>query len=292
MKRPSNLKKTILVLEQPLSKGYYYYGIHFQAFLDKRKDGLTPLNSVRFLEEYSRKRKHGNSGRNNLRKAIIHIVKLTLMRERIQHEEIYYREALKIYKIRQITKTVTPNDVPTPEDIKLAKSNSPIRVNLVIDFVNITTLRIGESVSALLANCRFDKPSKGYIIKFVRKGGNIFETWIPKELYDRIVVEFGSTVFLFQSPYSDKRHISPASVQRWLRNASKFTTRPVRPHLIRHKAINDIIKENPQIPRHILCDVFGHTEATNKGYYANEEKADVSEINRNHYYKLREMERL
>lgn len=286
-----NKHKKIRTLEKPLSKNYKYYGRYYQEFIDKTKEGLTELNSVRFLEWYCRTRKIGQSGKDNCRKAIIHINKLTLFREKLLHLEIYFRQALKIYKIQRKTKTVMPNDVPTPEDLKLAKENSRIKVNLFIDFVSTTCLRLGEAINIKLSQCRYDKISQGYSIKFVRKGGYEFETWIPKELYDRIIIEYASTVWLFQSPFTEKSHLTAGTAQKWLRDASKFTTRPIRPHLIRHKSINEIIEENPGIPLYKLCDAFGHSEATLKAYYLNKDKVDVTAINKNHYKNLKESER-
>lgn len=282
--------KLIRKLEAPIPKGYKYFHIYFQKFIDTKKDGLTPLNSLRYLQKYCEK-KVGLSSKSNCRKAIIHVVRLTLLRERIQEHEIFYREVLKIIKIRLIPKVVMPSDVPSPEDIRLAKENSAIKANLIIDFINITCLRIKESVSVKLSSCRFDQTSQGHFIKFVRKGGNEFETWIPKELYDRIIIEYGSTNYLFQSPQSDKKHLAVGTVQKWLRDASKFTTKPVRPHLIRHKSTNEIVKENPHIPLYQLCKNFGHTEKTFRDHYLIEETTDVALINKKHYLNIRDLER-
>ncbi len=287
---PMKKHKLIKKLEAPLPKGYKYFHKYFQEFIDTKKDGLTPLNAGRYLQKYCEK-KVGLSSKSNCKKAIIHIVKLTLFRERIQEQEVYYREVLKMFKIRLIPKVVMASDVPTSEDIRLAKENSHIKVNLIIDFINITCLRIKESVSVKLSSCRFNKVSQGYSIKFVRKGGNEFETWIPKELYDRIIIEYGSTVYLFQSPQSDKQHLAVGTVQKWLRDASKFTTKPVRPHLIRHKSTNEIVKENPHIPLYQLCKNFGHTESTFRKHYLIEESTDVAAINKQHYLNLKESER-
>ena len=290
MKKPPNLKKTLKILEPPLSRNYKYYGIHFQKFLDQKKDGLTPNNALRFLQNYSETRTIGMSSKSNLRKAIIHIVRLTLFRARIQEQEIYYREALKLFKIRLVTKTVMSNDIPTPEDLRLAKENSDIRLALLIDFINTTSLRVTETIKIKLSNCRFEKISQGYSIRFLRKGGYEFETWIPKELYENIVIEFGSTIWLFQSPVSTKKHIAVGTVQKWMRDASKFTTRPIRPHLIRHKSINEVIKENPQIPLHELCeDAF--SEATVKKYYLVKANVDVTAINKQHFENYKNLER-
>lgn len=283
--------KQITILEKPLSKGYKYFGIYFQKFIDKQKKGLTPLTATRYLQHYIDNNKVGLSSKNNCRKAIIHIVKLTLVREGCLEQIAYYREALKIIKIRHVTKTVMPPDVPTHRDVKLAKINSPIKPQLLIDFINITALRLGEVIRIKLTQCRYDEISNGYSIKFVRKGGNDFYTWIPKELFDRILIEFDSTIWLFQSPYTSKSHLTHGTAQKWLRDASRFTTRPIRPHLIRHKAINEIVEENPHIPLHILCEAFGHSEKTLKAYYLNKGKTDVTEINKKHYLTLRENER-
>jgi integrase len=284
------MKKRIYKLEPPLSFSYKYFGIHFQKFIDKKKDGLTPINAVRYLQEYSNKRKIGLSARSNLRKAIIHIVRLTLFKHKMQDQEIYYREALKMFKVRKPLKTVMAGDIPTPEDLQVAKENSHIKVALFISFVSVTCLRIGEVVRIKLINCRYDKLSDGYTIKFIRKGGYQFETWIPKELYNNIVFEYGSTVWLFQSPYTDKTHLNAGTAQRWLRQASKYTSRPIRPHLIRHKSINEVVKENPHIPLHVLCDAFGHSESTLKAYYLNKDKVDVTAINKKHYLNLKKSE--
>jgi integrase len=291
MKNKVRKSKLIFKLEKPLSKGYKYFGVDFQEFINKKKDGLTPLNALRYLQHYSETNQVGNSSKSNCKKAIVNIVRLTLMKNKRLEQEIYYREALKIFKIRLPTKTVMKSDIPTSEDLRLAKENSHIKVQLLIDFVSTTSLRIGEIVRIKVSSCRFNDIDNGYSIKFIRKGGNEFETWIPKQLYQRIVIEYGSTNWLFQSPYTDKSHLAIGTAQKWLRDASKFTTRPVRPHLIRHKSINEVISENPGIPLFQLCEAFGHSEATLKKYYLIKDKVDITAINKQHYLKFKKSER-
>ena len=190
-----------------------------------------------------------------------------------------------------MVKTVMPMDVPTDTDLNVAKKNSHKRLSLLIDFINTTSLRIGEALSARIDQCKYNELSHGYSIRFFRKGGYIYETWIPKELYLNIVVEYDSQIFLFPSPLSRERPIRRGTVQRWLRNVSKFTNTPLRPHLLRHKSINDIVRDNKNIPLQVLCKVFGHSEKTLRSYYLNPPEVDVAKINKNQYQNSKKSER-
>lgn len=284
-------RKIIKKLESPLSDGYKYYGKHFQKYIDSCKEGLTELTATRFLQTYCTKRKVGLSSKSNCKKAIIHIVKLTLIREKKLELETYFRQALGLIKINLQPKAVKPTDVPTPRDLRMAKDNADIRLACIIDFINTTCLRIKEVLSTKLSYCRYDNLSTGYIIEFTRKGGNKHKTWIPKELYDRIVIEFNSKIYLFQSPFHTDRHIAVGTVQRWFRNVSRFTEKPLRAHLIRHKATNEIVKENPNIPLYTLCENFGHSESTFVKHYLIKENSDVTNINKKHFIESRNKEK-
>lgn len=287
------MKKHIVIknLEPPTVESYKYTFRHLEKFAKTHK-GLTPIKFYRFLHKYSNERKLGLSAKSNLRKMVLHVIKLSLIKMRQIEYEAYFQQAVKLFKIRYITKTVMPSDVPTPEDIQTVKDNAHIMCALLVDFINTTCLRIAETVNIKLSQCRFNKVSNGYDIKFTRKGGYEYETWIPKELYDSIVIEYGSTTFLFQSPYYNDRPIHTCTAQRWLRKASTFTIRPVRPHLIRHKGINEVVKENPHIPLYILAELFGHLEKTLKGTYLNVPELDIPAINKKHYTILKESQRI
>ncbi len=283
------MKKQIIIkkLQPPLVDCYKYTFPYLEEHA-KRNKGLRPIQALEFLHKYSNERKLGLSAKGNLQKMVKHVIKLSLLKMRQMEYEGHFYDAIKLFKVRKIAKTVMPGDVPTPEDLDTAKEHLEIKAHLLMDFINTTCLRIAESVNVKLSNCTFNRITQGYTIKFTRKGGYERETWIPKELYDRIVIEYGSTAFLFQSPYSTNKHLHTCTAQRWLRKASKFTIRPVRPHLIRHKGINEVVKENTTIPLYVLSELFGHTEMTLKKYYLNPPELNIPEINQRHYSKLKE----
>ncbi|MBP6740377.1 MAG: tyrosine-type recombinase/integrase [Leptospiraceae bacterium] len=288
--------KTILpitILEKPLCKAYNYTYNYFQSFLETTAEDhkLTPLNALRFLQHYSATHELGLSAKDNLKKALVHIIKLTLLKQNALEQEALYRQAMRMFKVKKMVKTVMPMDVPTSKDLNEAKKNSHKRLSLLIDFINTTSLRIGEALSTRIDQCKYSDLSNGYAIRFIRKGGHTYETWIPKELYVNIVVEYDSKIFLFPSPLSKERPIRRGTVQRWLRIASKFTDTPLRPHLLRHKSINDIVRDNKHIPLQVLCKVFGHSEKTLRSYYLNPPEIDVAKINRTQYQNSKKSER-
>ncbi|MBK8399513.1 MAG: hypothetical protein IPL26_30260 [Leptospiraceae bacterium] len=61
------------------------------------------------------------------------------------------------------------NDIPTHGRLTTSKEISDIRLALLIDFINTTSLRITETIKIKLSNCRFEKISQGYSIRFYEK---------------------------------------------------------------------------------------------------------------------------
>lgn len=132
-------------------------------------------------------------------------------------------------------------EIPSPEEMRRLLAHAPKRLSLIMEFLLFSGARISEALNVRLGDL---KKNKGHITVTLRgKGGKERKAYIPRNLYDRIVVEFDdhNRQYLFQH---HGRKYSRNSVANMVKQHSlRIIGKDISPHDIRHRLGTDMTKE-------------------------------------------------
>lgn len=172
---------------------------------------------------------------------------------------------MKPKKIGTNAVRVRRDKILTPEQIEELRQAAPPRLALMIEFLRDTGTRVSEMTTAGLGKVTRD----GVVIEVIGKGQKMRYVTIEKDLYDRIIKEFGGTKFLFEhhgKPYSR------IGVTVRLRDLSKKLWGEecmISSHVLRHSFITEALRR--KVPIEQVADYVGHSspDTTHRQYNHN-----------------------
>lgn len=165
-------------------------------------------------------------------------------------------------QIQRVKKAPPEVSVVTPEERVQLLEALPLRVRLVAETLYITGARMSE----ILGVRRDQVKTNGAVeLRLYGKGGKERAARIPEELYKRILEEFPTGTFLFES--YKKQHFTREYISREIsRAAQRVLGRSVSAHVLRHSRATDLLASTHRIKA--VSRFLGHSdEATTLKYY-------------------------
>jgi integrase len=159
--------------------------------------------------------------------------------------------------------------VVSPEERSALFAALPLRVRLVAETLYVT----GARVSEVLGIRRDQIKENGTVeLRLYGKGGKERSARIPAELYRRILSEFPSGTYLFESYKGQHFHREYIS-REIARAARRVLGRSVSAHVLRHSRATDLLAATKRIKA--VSRLLGHSdEATTLHYYVRDAFSD------------------
>jgi len=171
--------------------------------------------------------------------------------------------------VHSVRKAASLVKVITPAERARLLAALPLRVRLIAETLYIT----GARVSELLQARRDGIKANGSVeLRLYGKGGKERTARIPKALYQRIVAEFPTGVYLFETRTGGP--FSRSYVSRELaRAAVRVLGRAVSAHVLRHSRATDLLATTGRIKA--VAQLLGHAnEATTLQFYVRDTFSD------------------
>ena len=165
-------------------------------------------------------------------------------------------------EIRAVKKAPPEVEVISSEERAKLFEALPLRVRLVAETLYVT----GARVSEVLGVRRDQVKTNGSVeLRLYGKGGKERSSRIPADLYRRILKEFPSGTYLFESYKGQHFHREYIS-REIARAARRVLGRSVSAHVLRHSRATDLLASTHRIKA--VSRLLGHSdEATTLKYY-------------------------
>lgn len=244
------------------------------SFLDKNKLSFNTAGVVAWTKELQRRLDtHEISARSYNKKlsAVKHRLRLIFNRntESLDPVAVIRFKALladmKPVKIAKNEIRVNPDKVLSPEKIEELRKAADPRLALMIEFLRDTGSRVTEMLTAGLGKVRKD----GVEIQLIGKGQKMRSVRIEKDLYNRILREFGGTTYLFEHQGKQYNRISVTDRLRKLSGELWGRESKISAHVLRHSFITEALRQN--VPIEQVADYVGHAspDTTHRQYNHN-----------------------
>lgn len=155
----------------------------------------------------------------------------------ILHYQI--NEFLKKIKLKKVhSRTVSEEDIPTQEEVQILFASAPTRLGLMMEFLLYTGARISEALNVTFGDVRKQKAS--VVIRLRGKGNKERKVYLIRDVYDRIVKEFGGKEYLFE--HHGKQYSRTAVTNRIRDLSLKTIGKAISAHDLRHRIGTDMTK--------------------------------------------------
>lgn len=230
-------KASVVAALLSIKDTYGSSGAAFPKYLEKNNLGLSEASVQSYIESLDEVDENGNrksAATKNLRKTAM------TSRIRVLLNQLPLLSTIEKWKVEQILQKiprdrinsgVSPDRYPSSEEVeRFIRDCKDKKVALLVEFLASTGLRIAEALGILLSD--IEANAKHVRIRISGKGRKERHVMVPKELIERIVKRFKSTVWLFEHNGKQYSRVSVCNRLRYLTvlNLGKQYT----PHAFRH----------------------------------------------------------
>lgn len=169
-------------------------------------------------------------------------------------------------KLKAPPKMVMYDRIPTVHDVEeLLRANIADDIKLYVLFIYSTGLRRSEALSIKLDKCNIKRDS--VFVDVMGKGNRNRTIYFPLWIYKKIIREFDSKVYLFQSPKFSTQSINGDTMTRKVAKVTKEVLGiSFGSHMFRHAFITEMLENGSHLKA--IADWVGHAStATTAGMY-------------------------
>ena len=165
-------------------------------------------------------------------------------------------------------------------DYELVVTDAPEPYRTILQLLPLTGTRIGEITSLRQEGVTMRGRRPG--IEVLGKGQKL--RWVPlttdgvELIRDYVDAEAPDGPWLFPSPQSSTRHVSPGSVRKHLRELRKNMNgyaRQVTPHILRHTCATMLMQED--VPLRVVQAILGHQSMATTAMYQHPSADDLAD---------------
>lgn len=258
-------------IQPPIKKEYASHYKHFKKFWTKSyKNNLSSVTND-YLEYVNNSDLKPNTKHKNLF-AIKYALKSSLYRIGRAKDFEALQPIFKFHYKKKPDKIYFTPDIPTPRECAKMMRLSPLKTELIIDFIIHTGVRVSELCNIKLTDIESINIGKRKIssIKYANtKNGTTRFNYYPGSKILRIKQVFGPKEYLFEKKNGKKMHRN--DIEKMVRDAGLRINKRVTPHLLRHFFITQKSLNNNLASIYALSSYVGNSPKTLLSIYISHE---------------------